>query len=390
VKLGSTILTGSRFLVRPRPTHESHCSLVSKPLGPPWSDGSARLVAELVEALARSEGAPALEVFGRAGYQPPAGVRVRRSERRGLAGNLTMAAAVARDRESPIQHFFFAPHRAAVAVTALAARLAGAVAVQTICSRPRRFDEARALCFGRVVIALSRWTADRLLAAGVEARRLRVIPPPLPLPPLPDEATLRARRRELGFDEEAAIVVFPGDAERGGGLRSFVEAIRLLAPSRVGVGGLRFVIACRAKTPIAAQELARARRRLERRGLGEAVRFLGEVDRFPELLAACQLCALPAATLYAKVDYPYALLEAMSAGVPLVVGRGTAASELVEGGEGLLCPPGSPRALAAVFADLERDPAAWSARGARARSFVAERCDPAAIAAQHVEVYEGV
>jgi len=49
------------------------------------------------------------------------------------------------------------------------------------------------------------------------------------------------------------------------------------------------------------------------------VRFAGELPSLPVLLATSKLVVFPVAELFAKVDIPIALLEAMSLGIPVVV-----------------------------------------------------------------------
>ena len=62
---------------------------------------------------------------------------------------------------------------------------------------------------------------------------------------------------------------------------------------------------------------------------GEArVTWVGETHEIHRLLGAADVVLLPSKSLYAKMDYPLVLLEAMSLGVPVVVTEGTPAEEL--------------------------------------------------------------
>jgi glycosyltransferase involved in cell wall biosynthesis len=364
--------------------------LVSKPLGPPWADGSSRLVGELVDALAsRDPGSSTrYEVHVKGGYTPPGASFVAVPwDAAGRLSNLRMTARLLRRSGATVYAFFFAPHRAAVLAASTVSRLTGVTPVQVVCSQPRSFHGARELCFGWRVVALSPWTSERLVASGVAASRVVVIPPPLR--PLAQPSTARCERVRSAFDLGGArrVVLFPGDAEPGGGLQTFVDAIPELLRR---VPGTVVVVACRPKTPRAARQLDRARRSLERAGVLGTVRFVGAVDDFHALLAVSDLCVLAAPTLYAKVDYPYALLEAMSLGSPVVVGQGTAIGELVEReGGGRAVPVWAPQALAGVVCELLESSARLEELGDEARRLVTRLCDPGAVAERYRDLFEG-
>jgi glycosyltransferase involved in cell wall biosynthesis len=88
-------------------------------------------------------------------------------------------------------------------------------------------------------------------------------------------------------------------------------------------------------------------------GVEEHVHWLGERRDVSEILAAADLFVLPSAF----EGVPLALLEAMAAGLPVVVTDVPGSSEVVENGvSGLCVPPRSPEALAAAILRLLRRP----------------------------------
>jgi glycosyltransferase involved in cell wall biosynthesis len=88
-------------------------------------------------------------------------------------------------------------------------------------------------------------------------------------------------------------------------------------------------------------------------GLEKNVVFLGRRADVPELLACCDSSALPSQA----EAFPNALLESMSAGLPVVATAVGGSKEVIENGQnGLLVPPGNPEALAAAILRLVRDP----------------------------------
>jgi glycosyltransferase involved in cell wall biosynthesis len=113
------------------------------------------------------------------------------------------------------------------------------------------------------------------------------------------------------------------------------------------------------------------RERLEARtvelGVAERVRFLGRRPDVPQLLAACDVFALP--SLYEGSSL--AVLEAMAAGIPIVSSAIGGTEELIEDGRsGLLVPPGDAPALAAAMRRLLEDPQLREDFAGRARERV--------------------
>jgi glycosyltransferase involved in cell wall biosynthesis len=134
---------------------------------------------------------------------------------------------------------------------------------------------------------------------------------------------------------------------------------------------------------VALEALPRMRRRatLVVAGPGEwpyparpEVRVLGPRDDVAALLAACDVLALPSV---APEACPLSVLEAQTAGVPVVASDVGAVSEIVvEGVTAYLVPPGDPERLArALDRALEADREAWAVRAkVHAASFSLEIC----------------
>lgn len=364
--------------------------LVSKPLGPPWNNGSSKLVAEIVDGVAGlgTRQSVRLRVFGKPGYQAGGEsievIAQPKSERR---GNRDYILHLLRHQDSDVYHFFFAPHLVAVAAARAVSAAAGTRMLQTVCSQPRSFRDARRLCVGEKIVALSSWTKERLVAAGVASSRIEVIYPPLRPLGRPETQQLGAARAKLGLSQHERPVIFPGDAEPGGGLETFVRAVPHVAPRH---GDVVFIIACRNKTPKAARALFTWRRFIECKGLLDAVRFVGELDDFHAALAVSELCVLPASSLYAKVDFPYAVLEAISLGTPAVVAQGTPVEELVSLCGGITVPRRAPRALAGAMSELLSDRQRLVALGQEGSDSLRAICDPDKIARQYLSLFHEV
>ncbi len=355
---------------------------VSKPVMPPWSDGSKNLVRDLVTHLRGVE--PTVMASPGA---PPLGPNVRQEAVYGEAlrfapsRNTLVLGRLLFGDPMDVWHFVFAPN----ALSSMAAR--GAIAaqrargwtghvVQTVASRPKHWDGVRALLFGDRIVALSEWTRSRLLAGGTPASRLQVIPPCAPRveAPAAEVAEVRAALR-LG---DGPVVTYPGDLEVSTGAPTVAAAVPEILRR---VPGARVVFACRPKTPRAAE--VEASLRAELAPVAEYVRFAGTVRSMAALLGATDLVAFPVDDLYGKVDAPLVVLEAMALGKPVVVARGGPLEEL-----GLPhVPPGDAEALADMVVRALQDGAAREQLGQEAHARWQARHTPEVMAAQYLQLY---
>lgn len=270
-----------------------------------------------------------------------------------------------RDRDIRLLH----AHDLSSLTYALAAgRLCGARVVMTEHSR-HYIEEARKRRLEKWTLAMlvDRWVevSPELRAAsvrkdrvprskievienGVDVRRFRDAQP-APL------------RRDPGIPEAAPLVLSVGRLESIKGHRHLIRA--LAAPSLKGTD----IVAVLAGDGADRAELERLAATL---GLADRVRFLGARTDVPELMAACDVFVMPSDS----EGLPFALLEAMAAGLPVVgTAVGKIPSLLENGRYGLVVPPRNPEALAEAIAQTLRHFPDSRERGVRAQAFVASR-----------------
>jgi len=357
---------------------------VSKAIAPPWNDSGKNLVFELARGLTRYH--PTL-MTGQTSIAAPAGARLVRvyDGGTGFAPALADQARVFRTlltaRGHRLWHFFFAPNPRSCRAGALAKRLRRRPAVHTLSSAPRDPRAVVPLLFAEQNVVLSHHTERRMREAGLAASRMVRIAPAITPLALRDEDARQATRRALSLPCDRPIVVYPGDLEFGGGAERMLEAARALRQE------VELVLACRAKTARAREREAVLRERARSLGLGPRVHFVGETRHIHDLLACADVIALPSEDLYAKMDYPLVLLEAMSLARAVIVARGSAAEELAEEG-GALALSTEPEALADGIARLLDDDGARARIGDEARRVVALRHAPEVMAAAYEHLYD--
>ena len=124
-------------------------------------------------------------------------------------------------------------------------------------------------------------------------------------------------------------------------------------------------------------------------------RLRGAVEWLGALAPAGLVAELKAASVYVHPSIvensPNSLAEAMILGVPCVAtSAGGVPSLLMDGHEGLLCPPNDAWGLAGVIGAIAADPASAASLGANARIRARQRHDPHTIAQTMVAIYEQV
>lgn len=361
---------------------------VSKPLAAPWNDGSKNLARDLVEGwLAEDPSREAHAFVPRGGQAGGGGQTVG-----GVGGHLVrhlvsdtkltrrtsleMLRALAMERRGALWHFIFAPSARTRLMGRVAARLRGRASVQTIASMPAEGARLGDVVFADRVVVLSRASWERAVREGVSPSRLAQIPVAIPPPAAPAPERIAFVREGLGASGRL-LVTFPGDLEHGEGARVLLDAVASMA-ARADV---TLALACREKGPRSKAVLAELAGRAARAHV--ELRVVGETPDILALLAASDVVAMPTDTLYAKVDHPLVLLEAMHLGVAVLVSEGTSASEL--GDEGATVTPFSADAIAAELDRLASDTARREASGARARDAMKARS-----AARMVRGYEAI
>lgn len=349
--------------------------LVSKPIAPPWTDSNKNLVRDLASSMTRwtptvmtpagvsMDGVNTEAIYPDVGRYAPSRVANAGVMKRLLVGP-----------RKALWHFFFAPNPLTLHAGRIASTLRRVPTVHTIASAPDDLEAVAGHLFSDRVVALSEHTARRLRAVGVSAT---VIPPAQREVSVRNEeiAVSRARHRL-----PARYVVYPGDLEFSDGARTFLEAAALSA------GDLGFVIASRPKTPkaLAAAEAlaAEARRR------GVSMTMLGELSDIHAVIAGAVATSLVVDTLHAKMDLPLVLLESLLLGVPVLVGQGTAAEELLPSGGARAVVSGRPAALRDAIATLADDPQARARLAGDGARWVRAHCAPRAVAARYEAIYD--
>jgi glycosyltransferase involved in cell wall biosynthesis len=208
----------------------------------------------------------------------------------------------------------------------------------------------------------SRYLAGQVVAGGLPADRVRVLPNPVEVPEscVPESAPAHAPTHDPG--ECGAGVAFTGRLVEEKGVRVLLDAAALLPP------GVRVRLLGSGRLADEVEE------RVTRERLPVDLLGPGTPSDAAALLRRSRVAVLPATW---PENCPMSLLEAAALGVPVVASAVGGIPELVEDGRtGLLVPPGDAPALATALSRLALDPGLSAAFGRAGREGVRARHDP--------------
>jgi glycosyltransferase involved in cell wall biosynthesis len=233
-------------------------------------------------------------------------------------------------------------------------------------------------CWTSALVCVSAGEREVALAARlVPPARLALIENAVPPREARTAAEVAAARQALALPADAAVVGSVGRLSAQKGHRYLIEA----APAILARVPQAYIVL------VGSGELRPSlEREARRRGVAERVLFAGYRPGAAALASAFDCLALP--SLWEGC--PYALLEAMSAGVPAVVTRIPGLEMIVDGENGLVVPPRDARALAEAIVRLLTDRPLAARLAEAGRSLVLSRYGLARQMRQTEELYERV
>ena len=302
--------------------------LITKPIAPPWTDGTLNLVRSLIQdpslgcrfRVPVPTGSPNLQiphVIEEAIY-PEAG-----SHGTTLKNNAAMLKRLLKPSQAQIMHFLFAPSTRTARILKPLLSFREIPTIHTLCSRPKSFERVSETLFAKHHIVLSKFTEAKLREAGVPSvARVN----PAVFEPKPNAESGLNIAQEIGVPENTPFLMYAGDLEFSRGAETVIRAL----PEALQSIPHHIILACREKTNRASELRKELQELAERLGVGERTHFAGTVPDFHSLLSRTDLLLFPTANTYAKLDLPLVLLEALAMGIPIMVAEEGPVGELLE------------------------------------------------------------
>ena len=205
------------------------------------------------------------------------------------------------------------------------------------------------------IVAISRWSADRVLRSGIPAEKVTIVHEGVELPALPSAQNRAETRSRFG--------VAPGETLLG--------CVGALSPDKGQEWVIRALAELRKKFPSTKLLLAGdgpCRERLERLarevGVADGVIFAGFVSDVDRVYSALDVFLLP--SLFEALSN--SLMSAMAYGIPSIAFKQGGPAEIIEDGKsGLLVEPGNVESLSAAIAKILDEAAVGSSIAAKGR-----------------------
>lgn len=181
---------------------------------------------------------------------------------------------------------------------------------------------------------------------GVPADRITIIPNGIDVDAFAGSPDRRLKARTaLGIAADALVMTCVANLHPYKGHDDLVAALVQVRSKLPG----SWLLLCAGRDVDGHRQKLEAEARAQ--GLADHVRFLGEVEEIPQLLAASDIHIHPSR----EDAFPNSVLEAMAAGLPVVATAVGAVPEMLAGSGSEVCAPKAPAALANLIAFLASD-----------------------------------
>ena len=226
------------------------------------------------------------------------------------------------------------------------------------------------------IVAISRWSAERVLRSGISADKVTIVYEGVELPaPLSAQRRAEARSR-FGVAQDEPLLGCVGALSPDKGQEWLIRA---LAELRKKFPSAKLLLAgtgpCRERLQTLAREA----------GLGDAVLFAGFISDVESVYAALDVFLLP--SFFEALSN--ALMSAMAYAIPSIAfNRGGPAEIIEDGKSGLLVEPANVDALCAAIAKILDDASLASNLGESGRQRIEQRFSAAKMVGEMLRVYE--
>jgi glycosyltransferase involved in cell wall biosynthesis len=223
--------------------------------------------------------------------------------------------------------------------------------------------------------------SDLMRYDGIPAQKIVVIHNGIDVGRVQTPITRREARARLGLPDEAIALGCVARLEEQKGHRFLLEALAQLNDAQRGGARFRVVLVGDGRLRAELEQRAAAL------GVAAWTMFLGTRHDVPDILKALDICVMP--SLWEGLSV--AMLEAMAAGLPLVISDVSGVSQVIGDDEyGIKVPVGNVPALAQTIRALADSPERRLALGAAARQRVLAKFSAQAMLAELSRLYEDV
>jgi glycosyltransferase involved in cell wall biosynthesis len=243
-----------------------------------------------------------------------------------------------------------------------------------------RIFEERMMRRSKLLIAVSDFTRRELTQYyGISPSKIRVIHNGVDTQKFQPEKDKRRVKQELGFSPDEPAIVSVGRLYARKGLFTLIESIPVVIRK---FPTARFIISGKGQS----DEMAKLKAHAERLGVRGNIVFTGYYPdaKLPKLYQAADVFAF--STFYEH--HPFAVLEALATGLPVVTTNvGGIPETITQGKDGYMCSPFDAETFSARILELLEHPEAATEMGHQARETIMDRFDWQIVVKDAIKVY---
>jgi glycosyltransferase involved in cell wall biosynthesis len=291
---------------------------VTRPIVPPWNEGSKNLTWQLASHLTRHTPHLLTTDIGERPYSPHIkwyGIYSRTSLTMGQKLRLLRCLAM-KPPAVDIFHFYFVPTLLTSRIFSAISRYYGKKSVQTIPCLPANLptpSKIRELIFADHVVVYSQYTRNKLAEWGVT--NVTKIDVGLEIKRFAEAKSDLHLRQRLGLCDDDVLILFAGEYYRLAGVTALKRIMLELIKK---CSRCHFLIACRILSPDDLLVEADLKQTVRKQQIHNQVHFIEEVTDFASLLKTSDIFFYPVTDMKGKIDTPLVMLEAMASGLPVV------------------------------------------------------------------------
>lgn len=239
--------------------------------------------------------------------------------------------------------------------------------------------------YADVLVAMSDYTLRHLQQLGCEnARRIY---PGVDTERFSPFAETNSLDEQLETLQNTPVVLYAGEYKR---LRSFDNLLSWIPEVARRVPEAKFIFAVRIKQKEEYKIEQRIKQKVENMGLSQRILFLRTVENMPALHRLATIHVFPVQEMFGKFDLPMVLLEAMACGCPILTSENVPLKELFKGDIGFQIPYKDVHQWTEVVVDLLKNYTKCQQIGREGRRVAKKWFDIKTIANQYQTLYEEI
>ncbi len=339
----------------------------SRPIAPPWDEGSKNLVYGLAQNL-EDFNALLLTYKNSSSFPNSNNVTLKPifPKARLMTVSLRQKAAFfwsLLTTKADIYHFFFSPEIVTAQLLRWIKLIKRGVFVQTIPTPLKSLDSPSRYLFGDVIVVSSHYTKKILIQNGF--RSIVQIYPGIDtnkFKPITDNPF----KKRLNLDPKKTVVLYPGSYYLGCH-KNLIQIVQKFSKTQKDV---IFIFACRIHKKSDQKSKEEIKKALEEEISEGNLLMLDSVDNMPQLLDLADIIIFPPAKLILKSEIPIVLLEALALEKPIIITNIPPLNEIMKQDIGEMVPPDDFEALNEALYKLIKNPGSREIKGANGRNMV--------------------